>query len=611
MSDEWVVTMPKLGETVTEGTVGGWRKQVGDVVQFDDPLFEVSTDKVDSEIPSPYDGVVLEILVPEGETVPVGTALVRIGAPGSTPPGGIGGPPRVVAGASDAAGGPPEAVPGTAGSGGPSLNDPAAPQMGGSEAMPAVEDPGLSVPAGVVHEITMPKLGETVTEGTVGSWKKQVGDRVEFDDPLFEVSTDKVDSEIPSPYDGILLEILVPEGETAPVGSVLARIGEPGAAGGLPGTGSTNGGTAISGSGPAAVGAPSAPAGGPTSGGAPTGAAVPAGAGRDGRMLSPIVRRLVAEAGLDVASIPGTGALGRIRREDVEQAIAGGGAAAPAPAAPAAAPARTATATLTPSPAAARPAPAPATAAPRPAAPAAAAGGDPRAEVVELSRMRLAVAAGMKTSQGIAAAVWTSVEVDFDNVDRVRAKHKDRFKKETGSSLSYLPFVSRAVIDALRAHPTVNSSIDIEAKTMTLHPYVNLGIAVDLDQQGLVVPVVKDADGLNMRGIAKRITELAGAARGKKLPMSDMQGSTFTITNPGPFASYASSPIINQPNVAILCTDGVKRRPVAVGDAIAIHPTGIIGLVYDHRALDGSTASLFLMHIRDSLEQRDWEAEVG
>jgi 2-oxoglutarate dehydrogenase E2 component (dihydrolipoamide succinyltransferase) len=225
--------------------------------------------------------------------------------------------------------------------------------------------------------------------------------------------------------------------------------------------------------------------------------------------------------------------------------------------------------------------------------------------------MRLAVAAGMKTSQGIAAAVWTSVEVDFDNVDRTRAKHKDRFKKETGSSLSYLPFVSRAAIDALRAYPTVNSSIDIEAKTMTLHPYVNLGIAVDLDQQGLVVPVVKDADGLNMRGIAKRVTELAGAARGKKLAMSDMQGSTFTITNPGPFASYASSPIINQPNVAILCTDGVKRRPVAVGDAIAIHPTGIIGLVYDHRALDGSTASLFLMHIRDSLEQRDWEAEVG
>ncbi|MBW8765243.1 MAG: 2-oxoglutarate dehydrogenase, E2 component, dihydrolipoamide succinyltransferase [Geodermatophilales bacterium] len=601
MSDEWIVTMPKLGETVTEGTVGGWRKQVGDSVEFDDPLFEVSTDKVDSEIPSPYDGVILEILVPEGETVPVGTPLVRIGAPGSTPPGGNGGPPAVVAGG---AGTPAEAVPGTAGSGGPSLNDPAAPQMGGSEAMPALEDPGVGVPAGEVHEITMPKLGETVTEGTVGSWRKQVGDSVEFDDPLFEVSTDKVDSEIPSPYDGVLLEILVPEGETVPVGSVLARIGQPGAGGA--GSASPDG-AAVSGSAPAAVGAPAAPAGGPTSGGAPTGGAATAGAipaARDGRLLSPLVRRLVAEAALDVAAITGTGALGRIRREDVEQAIAGGGARAAAPT-QAPAPVQAAAPAQAPAQAPA----APATTQARPSAPAAA--GDPRDQVVELSRMRLAVAAGMKASQSVSASVWTSVEVDFDNVERVRAKHKDRFKKETGSSLSYLPFVSRATIDALRAYPTVNSSIDIEAKTMTLHPYVNLGIAVDLDQQGLVVPVVKDADSLNMRGIAKRITELAAAARAKKLPMSDMQGSTFTITNPGPFASYASAPIINQPNVGILCTDGVKRRPVAVGDAIAIHPTGIIGLVYDHRALDGSTASLFLMHIRDSLEQRDWEAEVG
>src|SRR4051794_33675143 len=211
MSDEWVVTMPKLGETVTEGTVGGWRKQVGDSIEFDDPLFEVSTDKVDSEIPSPYDGVILEIMVPEGETVPVGTPLVRIGAPGWTRRGGTDGPPAVGAGSSGA-GVPAEAVPGTAGSGGPSLNDPAAPQMGGSEAMPALEDPGVGVPTGVVHEITMPKLGETVTEGTIGSWRKQVGDQVEFDDPLFEVSTDKVDSEIPSPYDGCCWRSWCPRG---------------------------------------------------------------------------------------------------------------------------------------------------------------------------------------------------------------------------------------------------------------------------------------------------------------------------------------------------------------------------------------------------------------
>jgi len=315
-------------------------------------------------------------------------------------------------------------------------------------------------------------------------------------------------------------------------------------------------------------------------------------------LLSPLVRRLVAENGLDAAVISGTGVGGRIRREDVEKVLANGGAKAPtaapaAPATPAAAPAAAA-------------APAPARTQPIPAGT-----NDPRDETVTLSRMRLAVAGGMMASLANSASVWTSIEVDFDNVDKVRRKFKDVFKKETGASLSYLPFVSRATIDALRAFPTVNSSIDIEAKTMTLHPYVNLGIAVDLDQQGLVVPVVKDADSLNMRGIAKKVTELARAARSKKLGSEDMKASTFTITNPGPFASYASSPIINQPNVAILCTDGVKRRPVAVGDAIAIHPTGIIGLVYDHRAFDGSTASLFLMHIRDSLEQRNWEPEVG
>ena len=580
MSDEWVVTMPKLGETVTEGTIGSWRKQVGETVEFDDPLFEVSTDKVDSEIPSPYDGVIVEIMVGEGETVPVGTPLVRIGEAGSAPAGAD----RL-----------PSAAHSVAAAGGPALNDPANPAMGGSEGTSGA-DPAVGVPTGVVHDITMPKLGETVTEGTIGSWRKQVGDTVEFDDPLFEVSTDKVDSEIPSPYDGVMIEILVGEGETAPVGTVLARIGEPGAtAAPAPSATPASGGAT----------APAAASAAPATAGAPAAAA----ADRNGRMLSPLVRRLVAESGLDVAAITGSGEGGRIRREDVERAIAAGTGQAQAPAAAAPAPAAAAAAPAA-APAAPAPAAAPATSA-APRAPAASSATDGRDQVVKLSRMRLAVAAGMKASQTLAASVWTSVEVDFDNVERVRQKLKDRFKAETGASLSYLPFVARATVDALRAHPTVNSSIDVDAGTMTLHPYVNLGIAVDLDQQGLVVPVVRDADGLNIRGIAKKITEMAGAARGKKLAMADMQGSTFTITNPGPFASWASAPIINQPNTGILCTDGVKRRPVAVGDTIAIHPTGIIGLVYDHRAFDGSTASLFLRDIRDALEQRDWAAEIG
>ena len=553
MSDEtWVVTLPKLGESVTEGVIGTFFKNVGDEVEFDDPLFEVSTDKVDTEVPSSYDGVVLEVLAQEGDTVSVGAAIMRIGGKGATVPNRL-----------------PSAAHGVAAAGGRSLNDPSAPSVGGSEG-PTTENADFSPSAiGEVFEITMPKLGESVTEGTIGTWHKAVGDYVAFDDLLFDVSTDKVDSEIPSPYDGKILDILVNAGDTVPVGTVLARIGA---------AGSKVTGPAANGNGsrPAVAGSPGAVS--------PAAAAI-ARDGAGGRLLSPLVRRLAAEHNIDVASVAGTGVGGRIRREDIENAISSGQ-------------------TLTAAPAAA---PAPAPAAPR----ATKAATEGRDEVVPLSRMRLILADTLKASQTLAASVWTSVEVDFDNIERVRTEYKARFKKETGASLSYLPFISRAVCDALRVFPTVNSSIDLESKTMTLHPYVNLGVAVDLDEQGLVVPVVRDADSLNIRGIASQIATKAAAARAKELPNKEMQGSTFTITNPGPYASYASSPIINQPNVAILCTDGVKRRPVAVGDAIAIHPVGIIGMVYDHRAFDGSTASKFLLHIRDSLEQRDWSAELS
>ena len=555
MSDEtWVVTLPKLGESVTEGVIGAFFKNVGDEVAFDDPLFEVSTDKVDTEVPSSYDGVVLEVLAQEGDTVSVGAAIMRIGGKGATVPNRL-----------------PSAAHGVAAAGGRSLNDPSAPSVGGSEG-PTTENADFSPSAtGEVFEITMPKLGESVTEGTIGTWFKAVGDDVAFDDALFDVSTDKVDSEIPSPYDGKMLDILVNAGETVPVGTVLARIGAPG---------SKVVGSAGNGNGSRPAEAPA-----PRDVTPETGAAPVARDGAGGRLLSPLVRRLAAEHGIDVATVPGSGVGGRIRREDIEKAISSGQ-------------------TLTAPPTAA---PAPAPAAPRPTK----AATEGRDEVVPLSRMRLILADTLKASQTLAASVWTSVEVDFDNIERVRTEYKARFKKETGASLSYLPFISRAVCDALRVFPTVNSSIDLESKTMTLHPYVNLGVAVDLDEQGLVVPVVRDADSLNIRGIASQIATKAAAARAKELPNKEMQGSTFTITNPGPYASYASSPIINQPNVAILCTDGVKRRPVAVGDAIAIHPVGIIGMVYDHRAFDGSTASKFLLHIRDSLEQRDWSAELS
>ncbi|MBI2692994.1 2-oxoglutarate dehydrogenase, E2 component, dihydrolipoamide succinyltransferase [Mycobacterium nebraskense] len=521
-----VITMPKLGETVTEGTVGTWLKAVGDTVEFDDPLFEVSTDKVDSEIPSPFDGVLLEILVQPGQTVAVGTELARIGPAGA----GVASAPAAAAPAS-------------------------------------VPEPAAA--SGRVEEITMPKLGETVTEGTVGTWLKAVGDTVEFDDPLFEVSTDKVDSEIPSPFDGVLQEVLVQAGETVSVGTVLARI--------VTGNGaSETAALAAAVTTTAAATAVSAPAPAAAPAAAPPGPAAPSGNGS--RLLSPVVRKLAAENKLDLSRVSGSGAGGRIMREDVLAAIASGSAVT-APVAP-------------------------------PQAAVAPAGGD-RDEVVQLSRIRLVTAERMLQSRQTSPHVWTSVEVDLERIEQIRQKHKERFKNDNGASLTYLPFIARVTCDALRVFPTVNSSVNMTDKTMTLHRYVNLAIAVDLNEQGLMAPVIKGADALNLRGIARAIKTVGDAAKAKTLTADDLSGSTFTITNPGPLGSYASAAIINQPNVAIMSTEGVSRRPTVVGDAIAIHHMCILGLSYDHRAFDGVTASRFLMYIRDALQDRDWEAELA
>jgi pyruvate dehydrogenase E2 component (dihydrolipoamide acetyltransferase) len=530
------VSMPKLGESVTEGTLGRWLKQVGEPVAFDDPLFEVSTDKVDSEIPSPYDGVLLEVLVSPGDTVPVGTTLARIGPADAI---GLGEHSPV-----DESVGPP-----------------------GDIAAPAA--------AGEVHQVTLPKLGETVTEGTVGRWLKAAGDHVAFDDPLFEVSTDKVDSEIPSPYDGVLLEILVPEGQTVPVGTPLARIGEPGAA-----SAATQ-----------EAQPPPAPAATPARTGSGGG-----NGGGDGRMLSPVVRRLAAEHNLDLAHIAGTGGGGRIMREDVLAALTAGAAQRTAPAAAPQQP--------VPAPAASRPVAETTAPAPQPRA-------GERDEVVPMSRVRLVTAERMVESKRTSAHVWTSIEVDLERIEQVRQRHKAAFRKAEGGSLTYLPFIGRAVCDGLRAFPPLNSSIDMGSKTITLHHYVNLGIAVDVAGLGLMAPVIRDADGLNLRGLARAIRDVGARAKDRKLGSADMTGSTFTISNPGPMGTYASAAVINQPNVAILTTEGVARRVVAVGDAIAIHHTCVLGLSYDHRALDGVVAAQFLAYVRDALQDRDWEAELA
>lgn len=420
-----------------------------------------------------------------------------------------------------------------------------------------------------VHVVTMPKLGETVTEGTVSRWLKSVGDQIAFDDPLLEISTDKVDSEVPSPYDGVLLDVLVAEGETVPVGTELARIWPAGVA-------ATGAATAES-------LAPAAPVPAATLTQAPAPPLPRHPRNGTAQLLSPVVRRLAAENSLDLTVIQGSGAGGRITRDDVLSAIASRTASPPTPVVPIA---EVSVPPVGPVP------------------------GD-REEIVPLSRIRLVTAERMSQSRQISPHVWTSVEVDLERVNQVRRRYKEQFKKHEGASLTYLPFIARVTIDALRAFPAVNSSLDMASKTMTLHRYVNLAIAVDLDEQGLMAPVIKDADALNLRGLARAIRTVGDGAKAKTLTADDLTGSTFTITNPGPLGSYASAAIINQPNVAILTTDGVSRRPTVVGDAIAIHPMCILGLSYDHRAFDGVTASRFLMHIRDSLQERDWEADLA
>ncbi len=480
-------------------------------------------------------------------------------------------------------------------------------------------------------DITMPQLGETVTEGTITKWFKAVGDTVAEDEPLFEVSTDKVDSEVPSPVSGTVTEIRVPEGDTVDVGVVLAVVGDAGAA------------PAPTPAEEPATGAPSAeaparpaePAVAPVTEAPVVEEPAPAAridAGESGRLLSPVVRRLVAEHGLDPASITGTGVGGRITRNDV-LAAAEAATRPPAPVPePAAAPPP---ATPTPAPAAAPP-PAPATPAPAPAAPAAppavpapavavppapAPAPEPqplvrsgeRDTVIPHSNIRRRSAEHLRRSLDTSAHVYASVEVDYEAVERVRRAHKDAWRAEEGFGLTYLPFTSRAVIDAIHEFPEVNATFTDDA--LIVHNYLNLGIAVDLDFKGLMVPVVRDADSKRMRAIAREISDLAARARSKRLSPDEISDGTFTITNPGPYGTLLTMPIINQPQVAILSTDGVKRKPVVItgsdgSESIAIHSVGNLALSWDHRSFDGAYAAAFLNKIKEHLETRDWVSEL-
>jgi pyruvate dehydrogenase E2 component (dihydrolipoamide acetyltransferase) len=454
----------------------------------------------------------------------------------------------------------------------------------------------------------MPQLGETVTEGTITRWMKAVGDAVERDEPLFEVSTDKVDSEVPSPAAGVLSEILVPEGETVEVGVKLAVIGDGAGAAPAEAAPAAVAPEPSSPAAPAPAQAPpppqSAPAE-PTAAPGPTAASNGDGVGSS--VLSPMVRKLLAENGISDSEVTGTGSGGRITRDDAQREVEARRAATPP--APAPTPAAAAAAPPPPPVVQSAPATAVARAAQAPMASFRAAGD----QIVPFSNMRRRTAEHMVRSKATSPHAFIANEVDFESVERVRRAWGERFKAEEGFALTYLPFVARATVEALRDFPLLNASVVDDS--LLVHAEVNLGIAVDLSHEGLIVPVIHRAEEVTLRGVARRIRDLAERARGRQLNADDIAGGTFSITNDGPFGTYFTVPIINQPQVAILATDGIARRPVVVtqpdgSESIAIHSTGILGVSWDHRAVDGAYVSLFLRKVADLLGSRDWAAEL-
>jgi len=454
-------------------------------------------------------------------------------------------------------------------------------------------------------DITLPQLGETVTEGTITKWFKKVGDTVAADEPLFEVSTDKVDTEVPSPISGTLTEIRVAEGDTVPVGTVIAVVGVAGAAPIVAATPTPTPAPIVAA--PVVVAAP-APTPAPVVAAPVPVVQAPAPVATSNKLLSPVVRRLVAEHGIDVNALVGSGPGSRITREDVLDHIDRNGlkatpAAAPAPVVTA--PVVQATAPVAPAQVVHTPAPVPVS---RPAVVS-----SEREQVIALTKIRKLTGSHMIMSKSTSPHAFSVVEVDYANVDRARAAIKESWKAGEGFSLTYLPFISRAIIDALREFPHLNASID--GDNLIVHGYVDLGIAVDLDYTGLLVPVVRNADGKRIRAIAREISDLASRAHNRKLLPDEIQGGTFTISNNGSAGSVLTMPIINQPQVAIMSTDAIVRKPVVVtssdgSESIAIHPVGNLSMSWDHRAFDGAYAGRFLVRVKQILETQDWSAEL-
>lgn len=558
------VTMPALGESVTEGTVTRWLKAEGEFVNADEPLLEVSTDKVDTEIPSPVSGTLQKIVVGIDQTVAVGAelAIIADGASGSAPA---------------AAAAPVAETPSPVAAPAPVVEAPA------PVAAPAAPAAVVSSSNGTI--VTMPALGESVTEGTVTRWLKNVGDSVNVDEALLEVSTDKVDTEIPSPVSGTVLAIDVPVDSTVPVGARLALIGSSSGATPAPAAPVTPPPAA-----PAAapvvsapvVSAPvvSAPVAAPAAPVAPR----PVAAANNDAYVTPIVRKLASEQGVDLSRISGTGVGGRIRKEDVLAAAR---------------------------PAAMQSSSAPAESQSAPAAPVAIS--PLRGTTVTMSRLRKVIAARMVESLQVSAQLTTVVEVDVTAIARLRDRAKAAFEAREGVKLTFLPFFAVAVCEALKQHPVLNASI--EGDQITYHGAEHLGIAVDTER-GLLVPVIKDAGDLNMGGVARKIVDVAARTRDNKISPDELGGGTFTITNTGSRGALFDTPIINQPQVAILGLGAVVKRPMVMkgtdgGETIAVRSMVYLALSYDHRIVDGADAARFLVTLKDRLEGGRFESDLG
>jgi 2-oxoglutarate dehydrogenase E2 component (dihydrolipoamide succinyltransferase) len=552
------VIMPQMGESITEGTITKWLKKPGDTIQRDEPLFEISTDKVDAEIPSPSAGTLKEIKIAEGTTVQINTIVATIDEAGSASAS----PTPAAATAANA-----ETVEAPAAdSATPAAVDaPAAAQ----ENPPTTSGPGT--------EVLMPQMGESITEGTITKWLKKVGDTVQRDEPIFEISTDKVDAEIPSPVAGVLSEIKVPEGSTVTINTVVAVIG----------------GTAGKTAAPAAAAIPATAAPAPA---APAAAAPPSPAPVGERVRSsPLVRKIAKENNIDLTQVPGTGASGRITKTDIVSHLEQGQkqVAAPAPSAPATA---------------AAPAPAPTPALAKPAAPAP----QPQpGELVPMSKMRAIIAQRMVESKRTSPHVHTVFKVDMTRIVKIREKEKSKYEQRNGVKLTYMPFITRAAVVALRKHPIVNGSVEGDA--IRYNKNINIGIAVALDW-GLIVPVIKQAEEKNFLGIARAIVDVADRARGKKLAPDEISGGTFTLTNSGIFGEQFGTPIINQPQSAILGIGGLNKEPEVItdkdgNDSIAIRSIQRFTLGFDHRIVDGADAGKFMSDFKAYLE--NWSEDIG